>query len=174
MECSLLPPEPGELFSAFKAEHMWSLLCEALLALSPRELSALPCAATVTLHTASCCMPAAHVGPCSWLPVDAQAQLEAQESPVLWVTLPAPSATCGGLPSVCAEARAGNCPCREVLGRLPARCRPLLPPHPHRVVWISGGETGRHVKTPGTQRARRQESRTTGCVFSDHRERSDR
>lgn len=62
---------------------------------------------------------------------------------------------------------AGNCPCREEPGRLPARCGPLLPPHPHRVVWISGGATGPHVKTPGAESLQAR-------VVTDHRECSDR
>lgn len=49
---------------------MWSLLWEALLALSPSELSAFH-VQPVTLHISGRCMTAAHVCPHCWLSVEA-------------------------------------------------------------------------------------------------------
>lgn len=144
-ECAPLPPQLGESVSTFKAEHMGNLLCEALLALSTRELFPPLCSHSHPAHLQSLLYDkCSEVCPLPWLPMYAQAQLEAQERPVLWINLTAPSAACGRLSSVPSLAV-----CTEALGKKsgsgPAMkhqtshlhfvgfCVPLPP---RRAVWI--------------------------------------
>lgn len=158
VEGSLLGPSPASaqrLSLAFQAERTRNVLCEALLALPPREPFPRG-AATVTLHLQPLC----DCGP----------------------RLSAPSATSGGLPAVCAGAlgrRRWLCPCRDCLhvmaiapkgSETTSRGDLGHTDHSGSADWDSGGENS---EGDGRQEGSRREQ-APPPLLPAHRERSHR